>query len=775
MSSEQGHAGATTTDLLKRLLLGRQLTSQSAEHQLLPKVLALPVFSSDTLSSVAYATQEMMLVLVAAGATAVALKVPLAFGVAGLLIIVVTSYRQTVRAYPRGGGSYIVARENLGTFPGLLAAAAILTDYVLTVSVSVTAGTDAIASAVPSLDEHRILIAVALVTFVALANLRGVRESGTVFAVPTYGFVVIVAVMLAVGLVRCLGDCPVASTAHLDIQVEVGVTLFLLARAFSSGASALTGVEAVADGVQAFRRPQAKNAAETLAIMGALAVSMFLGITLLAQVLQVRVTEHIAGTQSVLSQIGRTLFGDGALFYVLQIFTALILVLAANTAFQDFPRLSSILARDRFMPSQFRNRGDRLVFSNGVLILAALASLLIWLYDANLTSLIQLYVVGVFTAFTLSQAGMVRRWIRLKGDRWKRKAVINGVGATTTGLVLVVVTLTKFLRGAWIVTVAMPIIVFFFWSVHRHYTRVARELRWDPDARIAVGRNIVVLLVKELDAAEAESLGYVRSLRTAEVHVATPGSEITPDMRERWKRFAGEAAPELEALGDGGLFGSVRRYVRDLRAGPDDFVTVVLGEMVRGGLLTYLLQRRELVRLKAGLLRVPNVVITDVPVVVHEGVPVGVDARPLIPGRTVTLVFVSSLSAATVRAVAYARSLGASETRALYFDLDPEESSALGREWFQTELDVPLDIVEAPFRELGPPIIEEVRRYTSRPDTVVNVILPELILTHWWEFTLHGQSALFVKRLLLFEERVILSSVPYLLETAQGAEGATSS
>ena len=775
MSSSQ-RSDASLSAVLKRLLLGRQLSSHASEHQLLPKILALPVFSSDPLSSVAYATEEMMLVLVLAGAAALSFKVPLALGVGALLLIVVTSYRQTVKAYPRGGGSYIVARENLGILPGLTAAAAILIDYVLTVSVSVTAGTIAIVSAAPSLNEHRVPIAIALVLFVATMNLRGVKEAGTLFAIPTYGFVAVVGVTIVVGFVRCLvGGCPRAPTADLQVHGEAAVTVFLLARAFSSGATALTGVEAIADGVQAFRRPQAKNAASTLLMMGVMAVSMFLGITLLAEVLGVRIDEEIAATNSVLSQIGTTVFGKGSAgFYLLQIFTAGILILAANTAFQDFPRLSSILARDRFMPSQFRNRGDRLVFSNGVFFLTALASLLIWAFHAELSRLIQLYVVGVFTAFTLSQAGMVRRWLRLKGARWQRKAVINGIGATTTGLVLVVVTLTKFSRGAWIVIVAMPLIILFFWWVHRHYGLVARKLRWDPHARPVMGRNIVVLLVKDFDAAEAESLGYVRSLRVAEVHVATPGSEITADLRERWRRFAGESAPELESLGGGGLFISVRRYVRDLRAGSDDFVTVVLGEMIRGGLLTYLLQRRELVRLKAGLLRVPNVVITDVPVVVHEDVPVGVDGRPLIPGRTVTLVLVSSVSAATVRAVAYARSLGASETRALYFDLDPEQAFALGQEWFEAELDVPLDIVEAPFRELGPPIIEEVRRYTSRPDTVVNVILPELVLTHWWELALHNQSALFVKRLLLFEERVILSSVPYPLETAREAVEATS-
>ena len=342
----------------------------------------------------------------------------------------VTSYRQTVRAYPAGGGSYIVARENLGTVPGLVAAAAILTDYVLTVAVSITAGTTAIASVAPeALVPIRVPIAIGLVMLVTLANLRGVKEAGSLFAIPTYGFVLMIAITLVTGFIECLGGCPVADTADLPLEVEHTLSLFLIARAFSSGATALTGVEAIADGVPAFRRPQAKNAATTLAVMGGMSVAMFLGITALSQMLQVRITEDVAHELPVLAQIGDTVFGGGFMYLLLQVFTAGILILAANTAFQDFPRLASILARDRFMPSQFRNRGDRLVFSNGVVVLAALASLLIWAFDANLTRLIQLYVVGVFTAFTLSQAGMVRRWLRTREDKWQRSAVINGIGA----------------------------------------------------------------------------------------------------------------------------------------------------------------------------------------------------------------------------------------------------------------------------------------------------------------------------------------------------------
>ena len=401
---------------VKRVLLGRALSTSKAEHQLLPKVLALPVFSSDPLSSVAYATEEMMLVLAIAGAGALALMLPIGFAIAALLAIVVTSYRQTVKAYPRGGGSYIVSKENLGTVPGLVAAGAILTDYVLTVSVSVTAGSIAVASAFPALAEHRVALAISFIALVTLANLRGVREAGTLFAVPTYGFAAMVGLTIVVGLVQCLTECHVADSATEELPMAASLSVFLILRAFSSGATALTGVEAIADGVQAFRRPQAKNAATTLAVMGAISISMFLGITFLARETGVRVSPFVVDHQSVLAQIGDAVFDGGLLFYVLQVFTAGILILAANTAFQDFPRLSAILARDRFMPSQFRNRGDRLVFSNGVLVLAAIAGLLVYVFHADLTRLIQLYVVGVFTAFTLSQSGMVRRWMRLRTE-----------------------------------------------------------------------------------------------------------------------------------------------------------------------------------------------------------------------------------------------------------------------------------------------------------------------------------------------------------------------
>jgi amino acid transporter len=759
---------------LKRLFLGRAIASDKAEHQLLPKFLALPVFSSDPLSSNAYATEEMMLVLVAAGAGALTLRLPIALAIAALLAIVVTSYRQTVRAYPTGGGSYIVARENLGTLPGLVAAAAILTDYVLTVAVSITAGTTAIASVAPeTLVPLRVPIAIVLVAFVTLANLRGVKEAGSLFAIPTYGFVLMIAITLVTGFVRCLAGCPLAETADLPLDVEHTLSLFLIARAFSSGATALTGVEAIADGVPAFRRPQAKNAATTLAVMGAMSITMFLGITALSQLLHVRITEDIAHELPVLAQIGDTVFGGGFMFLLLQVFTAGILILAANTAFQDFPRLASILARDRFMPSQFRNRGDRLVFSNGVVVLAGLAAVLIWAFDANLTRLIQLYVVGVFTAFTLSQAGMVRRWVRTKEGRWQRSAVINGVGAVTTGVVLVVVTITKFAKGAWIVIVAMPFIVLFFWAVHRHYEHVATALK----ARRLTGRDAasgtMLLLVPDLGPATRDAVAYLRAVRPVTfraLHVGAPGA--CEAGAAEWSIVAPRmGALEPLAGADRHLVRSVRRFVRALpRHERDRFLTVVIPELLPRNTIWQFLRHREAFLLKTALLFEPRVVVTDVPLVPSEARSAWPSDRPVEPERSVVLVPVSAVHDPTVRAVIYGKSLHPTEIAAIYMVTDPDEVEAVVDEWHERQLDVPLVLVEAPFRDLGPPLLEEIRAHTDRGDTVVTVVLPELVPRHWWESLLHNQTALFFKRVLLFEPGVVVTSVPFHLAAPEVGE-----
>jgi amino acid transporter len=770
--SKTSSSSAPSGSVTKRLLVGRAVSSGKLEHTLLPKILALPVFSSDALSSVAYASEEILRVLLIASVGTAWLVGPIAIAISMLLAIVVLSYRQTVKAYPNGGGAYIVSRENLGQIPGLIAASALLVDYMMTVVVSTVAGVIAIISAVPSLSPYRVELSVMFVMLVTLANLRGVKEAGTFFAIPTYGFILCIVALIGVGLVKCTTGCPIAVLPP-DIQPEAdlatgiaAIGVFTILKAFSSGATALTGVEAISNGVPAFRRPQAKNASTTLATMGIISIAMFMGISFL--------TTHIDGItisaeRSVVAQIGSAIFGEGSIpFYVVQAFTAAILILAANTAYQDFPRLASILARDRYMPRQFMNRGDRLVFSNGVLGLALGSILVIVAFDADLNKLIQMYVVGVFTSFTLSQTGMVRHWLaeRHKGPDaakgWQTSIVINTIGAITTGVVLVVVTATKFKGGAWLSITVMALIVPLLLSIHRHYASVSAQLRRGEHRIGEPTTNHIVLLVRDLDVATAEALGYIRSFRPAHLICVYPGG--AGDLTERWRAFAG-GAHELVSLPEGGgdLFHKVREFVRGIEREPDDFVTVVVPEVVReGGLFAYVLRKRALIRLKGRLLREPNVVVTDVPVALtaHD---LGVDAKPLIPNRTVTLVFVASVNDMTVRAVNYARTLAAAETRAIYFDLDPDAARRLETRWWDAQMPIPLDVVEASFRDLATPMLDEIRRYTRRADTVVNVVIPEFIVRDRRHLLLHNQNALFIKRLLLFEERAVLTSVPFVL------------
>jgi len=758
--------------LLKRIVVGRRLASSKQEHQLLPKLLALPVFASDQLSSVAYATEQMMLVLVLAGPAGLDAMVPLAVGIGVLLAIVIASYRQTCRAYPAGGGSYIVSKDNLGTIPGLIAAAAIQTSYVLTVSVSVTAGAIAVTSAFPSLVPYKVPMALAFVVLITVANLRGVKEAGTLFAVPTYGFVAMVFVTLVIGFVRCLDGCPRADTADLPLEPVASLSVFLLLRAFSSGATALTGVEAIADGVQAFRRPQARNAATTLALMGALSIPMFLGITFLARMLEVRVNEEIAGTRSVLSQIGETIFGRSGPFWLLQGLTAGILVLAANTAYQDFPRLASILARDRFMPSQYRNRGNRLVFSNGVLSLTVLAGLLVWLFQGELSRLIHLYVVGVFTAITFSQAGMVRKWLREKGPSWKRNLAVNGVGVTTTAVVLVIVAVTQFTLGAWIVIAAMPVIVSFFLAVHRHYERVGQMLRARDLTADQEARNTFLFLVRELDTATLDAVSYLRALRPEVVHPLYIGPlERFDETAVAWESTAPRLG-RLELLEEGHdkLVRALRSYIQGVPRRPEDFVTVVIPEELRGRSWLQFIRDRGALRLKTSLLFEPGIVVTDIPLVPEEGEVVSAHRdHPVEPERSVVLVPIAAVHDATVRAIIYAKSLRPTRMEGVFFVSDPDEVEGVIDDWHDRRIDVPLVLVEAPFREYGEPLLTEVRKYTSRGDTIVTVVLPEFIPRHWWENLLHNQTAFYFKRLLLFEPNVVVTSVPFHLREPKAA------
>ena len=746
--------------VLKRVLLGRAMASGELEHTLLPKTIALPVFASDPLSSNAYATQEILLVLGMAGAGALTNVFPISLAVALLLVTVVSSYRQTVRAYPTGGGAYRVSKENVGMYAGLLAAAALLLDYVLTVSVSITAGVDAIVSAAPGLDHVKIQMAIAFILFVTLMNLRGVKESGTLFAIPTYGFVLSIFLLLVTGFVRCLGGCPAAESSNVQLHPETALSFVLILRAFSAGTTALTGVEAIADGVQAFRYPQSRNAAQTLAIMGGLAITMFLGVSWLADQTNVVYEEHAART--VVAQIGHAVFGGGPLFYFLQVMTAAILILAANTAYQDFPRLSSILAQDRFMPRQFLNRGDRLVFSNGVLVLAGLASLLIVVFDADLNRLIQLYLVGVFISFTLSQSGMVLRWRRLRTPGWRKSAAINAFGATVTGVVLCVVIATKFIHGAWIVLAAIPVVVFGMRSVYEHYTDVADQLadedRQPVDRR--PGHQHMVILVTRIDAAFARAIGYARSVRPSTlVAVATD-----PAMLAACKRMAPDI--EVESLeGRGRLRPRLKTYIDGRRKGlsEDDFLTVVIPEVLATESILEVVRRPELHRLKGWLLNERGVEVMDIPIVKEQIDPQVDQAHE--PARNFAVVLVSNVHNATLQAIEFAETLRPTDIRALSFGLDPAQTEKLGDDWLDAAIPIPLEIHDSPFREIGRSLIDYIGPFGADGlNTVVTVILPEFVTDKKRHRVLHGQTALIVKRHLLFQPGVVTVSVPYHLD-----------
>lgn len=647
------------TDVPKRILIGRALRSDRLGETLLPKRIALPVFASDPLSSVAYAPGEVLLVLSIAGVSAYHFSPWIAVAVVVLMFTVVASYRQNVRAYPSGGGDYEVANTNLGPKAGLTVASALLVDYVLTVAVSISSGVENLGSAIPFVVEHKVFVAVAMIVLLTLMNLRGVKESGKLFAIPTYVFVAGVFLMIAWGAFRgvVMGDTMQASSAELAIKPEhqglAGFALvFLLLRAFSSGCAALTGVEAISNGVPAFRKPKSKNAATTLAMMGLLAVTMFCGIIGLAMATDVHMAENPAKDlyengvavggdyvqHPVISQVAEAVFGEGTfLFMVLAAATALVLFLAANTAYNGFPLLGSILAQDRYLPRQLHTRGDRLAFSNGIVLLAGAAILLVVIYEADSTRLIQLYIVGVFVSFTLSQIGMVRHWNRHLADEHDpakrrhmyRSRAINTFGAFFTGLVLVVVLATKFTHGAWVALLGMVIFYGTMTAIRKHYDRVATEI----------------------------------------------------------------AAAE----------------------GPSDD-----------------------------------------------------SARP---SRVHSIVLVSKVHKPTLRALAYAKLMRSDTLEALSINVDPDDTRALRDEWERRGIDVPLKILDSPFREITRPVMEYVKRLRREsPRDAVSVIIPEYVVGHWYEHLLHNQSALRLKGRLLFTPGIMVTSVPYQLESSEIAK-----
>lgn len=647
------------TDVPKRILIGRALRSDKLGETLLPKRIALPVFASDPLSSVAYAPGEVLLVLSAAGVSAYHFSPWIALAVVVLMFTVVASYRQNVHAYPSGGGDYEVATTNLGPKAGLTVASALLVDYVLTVAVSISSGVENLGSAIPFVVEHKTICAIAAIVLLTLMNLRGVKESGKLFAIPTYLFVAGVFIMITWGAFRglVLGDTMHAPTSGYEIKAEheglAGFALvFLLLRAFSSGCAALTGVEAISNGVPAFRKPKSKNAATTLAMMGLLAVTMFCGIIGLAMATDVKMAENPAKDlinngvpvgssfvqDPVISQVAAAVFGDGTFFFVvLAAATALVLFLAANTAYNGFPLLGSILAQDRYLPRQLHTRGDRLAFSNGIVLLAGAAILLVWIYGADSTRLIQLYIVGVFVSFTLSQTGMVRHWnrhLRTEKDPAKRRHMvrsraINTFGAFFTGLVLVVVLATKFTHGAWVALLGMVIFYGTMTAIRRHYDRVAEEIAADE----------------------------------------TPSDE------------------------------TIR------------------------------------------------------------------------PSRVHSIVLVSKLHRPTLRALAYAKLIRSDRLEALSISVDPAETKALKDDWERRGIDIPLKILDSPYREVTRPVIDYVKSLRREsPRDVVSVYIPEYVVGHWYEHLLHNQSALRLKGRLLFTPGVMVTSVPYQLESSEAAK-----
>lgn len=666
---------------LKRFIIGRALRTEQAAHERLSKKTALAVFSSDALSSTAYATEEILLVLAVAAAFgqtgAFKYVIPISIGIAVLLVIVAISYRQTIHAYPSGGGAYIVAKENLGTNAGLVAGASLLVDYVLTVAVSIAAGVAAITSMMQGtryawLDQHKVFLCLIFITFIAIANLRGVRESGALFAAPTYAFLISFLVMIAYGLYSYYtygGAAPIPGPE--EIKTAEGyrlqpLTLFLILGAFSNGCAALTGIEAISNGVPAFKKPEARNAATTLVIMAGLLTTMFLGTSVLAYLYGV----HPHESETVISQFARIVFtGPVAWFYyVVQIATALILVLAANTSFADFPRLSSLLARDRFLPRQFATRGDKLVFSNGIVILAIFASILVIAFGGDTSRLIPLYAVGVFLSFTLSQTGMVRHWLKERAQsskkngkarkqreedihftqstvdveplpdaeleaseqrgstfitdevtdstHWKKSILINAVGACATFIVLCVFIATKFIHGAWIVVVVVPLLVFMFRAIHKHYVGVAQQLSTEGLGELRPIQHTVIVPISGIHRGVVGALQYAKSIAPEHVQAVYVDfdEEATAKLREKWERWG--AGIKLVVLPSPyrELTRPLLRYISRLeRRNHNDVVTVLLPEFVPARWWQHLLHNQSSLMLKGALLFKKGVIVISVP------------------------------------------------------------------------------------------------------------------------------------------------------------------
>lgn len=762
------------TRIFKRVLLGQPLSTHSELQHRLPKRIALAVFSSDALSSSAYATDEILLILLAGGAVAMTYATPVALSVLLVMGVVIFSYRLTVRAYPQGGGAYRVAHDNLGIPPGLIAASALLIDYVLTVSVSIAAGVAAVGAAFPELRDYKVGLALGAVAFIAALNLRGLRESGTIFSIPTYGFIFTMGAMIVVGLIR-------ASTGELtpnppfEFEVVEPVTLFLVLRAFASGSTALTGIEAISDGVPAFKPPESRNAAQTLVILGLILGSLFLGITFLSKAVNVNPMLIEEGA-TVTSQIGRGVFGGGhPMFYAVQVFIAAILFLAANTAYADFPRLASILAKDRYLPRGLSQRGARLAFSNGILILTVAAGGVLVNYDADVHQIIPLYVLGVFTSFTLSQTGMVRYTLNARrravetggapDKAWRRKAIISGFGATTTFIALVIVGVTKFFTplppgeeggfrgGAWQVMILIPTLAWILWKIHLHYVHVEKTLELDGGLPQMKSEKVVMVLSRFRGATKA--LAVARAIAPTELRaIAFRCSEQRlTDLRHRWEQM-GVKTP-IEPVGD--RIQDVIRFVDEMGPTSEEPVTLIFPDPHYKSWLGQVLQNRTSLKLKKAFLVKSGTVLISIP---HDPRRDPEPRRLQAPGRLALVVAVSAVNKATIRAVRYAQSLNPSELKAMSIQVEPGSAAKLTHDWGRSGLSVPLEIVDSPFRDLVEPLKRELRALGPNPEDAIGVIVPEFVVPHWWQAILHTQTAFFIKAALLFEPEIIVINVP---------------
>jgi amino acid transporter len=747
------------------VILGRKLRTDQEMHERLGNSTALAVFASDALSSVAYATEEMLIVLLGSVAASVAFStiVPLSLGIVALLVILVFSYRQTIKAYPSAGGAYIVTRDNFGLLPAQIAGVALLTDYILTVAVSVSAGVAAMYSAFPEAYPYRVLIAVLLIWLIAWMNLRGVRESGRIFAVPTYLFVVSVLGLVVIGFVRAMaGGLDPIHTQHATAAAAAGgsLGLFVIMHAFASGSTAMTGVEAISNGVPAFKPVEWKNARKVMAVLGILLGTMFLGISYLAAKLHPIPSEK----KTVISQIARAILGTSPLgnvgFIIMQAATMLILVLAANTSFADFPRLASFHAQDHFLPTPLTRRGRRLVFANGIIALAAMATVLTVVFQADVTHLIPLYAIGVFTSFTLSQAGMAKRHLKIKEEGWRLGLFVNGTGAVATFIVLIVISITKFTHGAWIIMIVVPVTVAVLVRVNKHYDRVAAGLN-APDRALAAGtaRGVdAIVMVSRVDDGLDRAMHYVEQLDAVHVRAVHIGAEDRTLGAAFWARY-GVALDAVKS--DRGLVRTARELVRAARAEcPDRVVAVVVPETIEEARVAHVVRHNRALRLKAGMLFEQGVVVVNVPTVGNDTTLVG---RP--PRNHVALVPISNLHAGAREALRVAELLRPNRVRAVHIAELPEDAEEIERQWAEAAIPVPLDVVAAPYRELGEPLLQEVDALKAEGADLVTVVIGEFV-PKWWQHGLHNHRALQMKATLLFEPDVAVVSVPHHMETA---------